>query len=139
MTKLSTITSGDKPPPAGFPNLRGGRLSGAPMFSGSLALDYQAPMGDTLKGLFNVSAKYTSSQNTGSDLDPIKVQGEYTLVNARIGVGSQDNRWSAELFANNLMNKDYMQIAISTPLQNGANNAFLGAPRTYGVTLRAGF
>ncbi len=123
----------------GFPNLKGGRLSGAPMFSGSLALDYPAPMGDTLKGLFNISAKYTSSQNTGSDLDPIKVQREYSLVNARIGIGSQDNRWSVEAFAANLLDKEYMQIAISTPLQNGANNAFLGAPRTYGVTLRAGF
>ena len=129
---------GDDVVPA-FPNLRGGRLSGAPMFSGSLALDYQAPMGDTLKGLFNVSAKWTSSQNTGSDLDPIKVQDAFTLVNARIGIGSQDNRWSVEAFAANLFDKDYMQIAISTPLQSGANNAFLGAPRTYGVTLRAGF
>jgi outer membrane receptor protein involved in Fe transport len=123
----------------GFPNLRGGRLSGAPMFSGAVAVDYQTPVSGTLKALFNVSAKYTSSQNTGSDLDPAKVQGEYSLVNARIGVGSQDNRWSVEAFAANLFDKDYMQIAISTPLQSGSYNAFLGAPRTYGVTLRAGF
>jgi iron complex outermembrane receptor protein len=123
----------------GFPNLRGGRLSGAPMFSGSLAADYQAPISGTLKVLANLSAKYTSSQNTGSDLDPAKVQGEYTLVNGRIGLGSIDNRWSVEAFAANLLNKDYMQVAFGAPLQAGAFNAFLGAPRTYGLTFRGGF
>jgi outer membrane receptor protein involved in Fe transport len=123
----------------GFPNLRNGRLSGAPMFSGSLAVDYQAPVTGTLKVLANLSAKYTSSQNTGSDLDPAKVQGEYTLVNGRIGLGSLDNSWSIEAFAANLLDKDYMQVAFGAPLQAGAYDAFLGAPRTYGVTLRAGF
>ncbi len=123
----------------GFPNLRNGRLSGAPMYSGSLAFDYKHGMGNGLAFLANVGAKYSSSQNTGSDLDPNKVQGAFTVVNGRIGVGDADGRWSVELFGANLLNEDYFQVAFGPPLQAGAFNAFLGAPRTYGVTLRADF
>ena len=30
----------------------------------------------------------------------------------------------------------YMQVGIDAPIQAGSWNAFLGAPRTYGMTLR---
>ena len=36
----------------------------------------------------NVGAKYTSEYNTGSNLDPRKIQDALTLVNARIGFGA---------------------------------------------------
>ena len=55
------------------------------------------------------------------------------------GFADDGDRWSVELFGANLFDTDYMQVAFSTPLQAGSYNAFLGAPRTYGVTLRAGF
>jgi iron complex outermembrane receptor protein len=123
----------------GFPNLRNGRLSGAPMYSGSLAANYERGIGNGMKMLVNVGAKYSSSQNTGSDLDPNKVQDAFTLVNARVGIGGEDDQWSVEAFAANLFNTDYYQVVVGSPLQAGAFTAFLGAPRTYGVTLRAGF
>ena len=128
---------GDNVP--GSPNLRNGRLSGAPMFSGALAADYKHSLGNGMKMLANISGKYNSSANTGSDLDPNKVQGAFTLVNARIGLGADNDRWSVELFGANIFDEHYMQVAFSTPLQAGAYNAFLGAQRTYGVTLRTGF
>ena len=87
----------------------------------------------------NLAAKCTSEANTGSDLDPAKVQGAYTVVNGRIGLADFGDRWSVELFGANLFDTNYMQVAFSAPLQAGAYTAFLGAPRTYGVTLRAGF
>jgi len=124
---------------AGFPNLRNGRLSGAPLFSGSLALDYKHNLSSDTKLVANLAAKYTSEANTGSDLDPAKVQGAFTVVNGRIGLADFGDRWSVELFGANLFDTNYMQVAFSAPLQAGAYNAFLGAPRTYGVVLRAGF
>ena len=59
--------------------------------------------------------------------------------------------WRIELFARNLFNKDYIQIAFDAPLQNiptlpntgpGSTqtfNAFLAEPRTWGITLRGQF
>ena len=65
------------------------------------------------------------------------------LVNGRIGVGDKDDRWAVELWANNLFDKNYYQVAFNGPFQTDDANdavsvydAFLGAPRTYGVTLR---
>src|SRR5690606_19545392 len=55
-------------------------------------------VGGALAARFNLGAKYTSSYNAGSDLDPQKEQGAYTLLNARVGLGRQDRRWAVELW-----------------------------------------
>ncbi len=117
-------------------NLPGGRLSLAPLYSGSLGVTYEAPISDTLVGRFAVNAKSVTGFNTGSDLDPAKNQPGYTLVNARVGIGSEDRRWSLEAFAQNLFDDNYTQVAFNSVLQAGSLNAFLGQPRTYGLSLR---
>jgi outer membrane receptor protein involved in Fe transport len=130
--------------PAGAsPRLPGTRLSFAPLYSGSLATSYERAIGSGLELRTSLSAKYTSSYNTGSDLNPKKVQPGLTVLNGRVGIGSDDGRWTAELFGLNLTDETYYQVVFDAPLQNvtgaapvDALNAFMGAPRTYGVTLR---
>ncbi len=136
--------------------LPGSRMSLAPKYSASGSLTYETPVGDNMKARFNIGAKYSSSYNTGSDLFPPKVQKSYTVVNGRVGLGSADERWTMELWAQNLLNEKYMQVAFNGPLQGSSGlsatqstynpaldsityDAFLGAPRTYGVTLRSRF
>jgi iron complex outermembrane recepter protein len=87
----------------------------------------------------NVGAKYTSEYNTGSDLNPVKLQEAMTLVNARLGIGAQDNKWFIEAWAQNLTDEEYYQVVFDATLQTGTYNAYLGAPRTYGLTLRMQF
>ena len=94
----------------------------------------------------NLSAKYMSDYNTGSDLHPSKRQGDTTIVNGRIGLGDAKNVWNVELWANNLFDEDYLQVGFNGPFQVDENNdsisvynAFLGAPRTVGVTLRTSY
>ena len=94
--------------------------------------------------------------NTGSDLIPFKMQDAFTVVNGRISLGSDDERWAVDVWAQNLTDEEYVQVAYNSPLQGTAFHstvqpngtyynqaldtqgisAFLGAPRTYGVTLR---
>ena len=116
--------------------LPGSQMSFAPRFSGNLSLTYQWEMGERLQGRLNIGAKHMSDYNTGSDLDPEKAQSAYTLVNARIGLGRSDKRWALELWGQNLTNETYKQVGIDAPIQTGSWNAFLGAPRTWGLTLR---
>ena len=123
--------------PAGCSLLPGSSLSLAPMWSGSLSATYEQPLFSDLVARWNVSSKSNSKYNTGSDLNPVKVQGGYTLVNARVGVGPRNGRWSVELWAQNLFDQDYYQVAFDATVQSGTYNAFLGQPRTYGVTVRA--
>jgi outer membrane receptor protein involved in Fe transport len=125
--------------PAGCSLLPGHRLSLAPLVSASLAATYEQEIGMGLIARANVSAKTSSSYNTGSDLNPVKVQNAYTVVNARIGVGPENARWSVELWAQNLFDKSYMQVAFDATAQSKTYNAFLGAPQTYGVTARVKF
>ena len=102
-------------------------------------MTYEWGFSDSLIGRFNLSAKHTTEYNTGSDLDPEKLQDPYTLVNARVGIGSRNGRWMFELWAQNLTDETYQQVGFDAPLQTGSWNAFIGAPRTYGATLRMKF
>ena len=115
------------------------RLSFAPLWSGVAAAAYTVPLSSSLEFRASVSEKYSSSYNTGSDLDPRKLQGAYGLVNARLGLGSPDGKWTVELWGANLANKYYYQVAFDAPFQFNQIDAFLGDPRTFGVTVRTKF
>ncbi|MFN3524162.1 MAG: TonB-dependent receptor [Phenylobacterium sp.] len=116
--------------------LPGTRLSFAPLWSGSLAASYERPITAELVGRASLSAKYTSSYNTGSDLNPLKVQEALTLWNGRVAVGPQSERWSFEVWGQNLTDERYYQVAYDATYQSGSIAAFPAAPRTYGATLR---
>ena len=139
--------------------LPGDNLSNAPKWVGTGSLSWTPRIGGSgMTGLFYVDARYSSGYNTGSDLFPEKEQDSYTLVNARVGLRGRDQRWSVEVWAQNLFNKDYTQVTFNSPFQ-GSNSvahvinfgspsfatanqlfsAFLAEPRTYGVTLRGRF
>ena len=85
----------------------------------------------------------------------------FTTVNGRISIGAADDRWTLDLWGQNLTDEDYVQVAFNGFLQGSAFNgplntapgpyqgsyynpsldsqtyaAFLGQPRTYGFTLR---
>ena len=124
------------------------RISFAPLWTGTLAGSYEAPLGSALKLLGNLAYKYSARYNTGADLNPHKSQGGYGLLDARIGLGSSSDRWTAEAWAQNALNKDYYQVVFDQPLQasgtapfpeNKTLAAFLAQPRTFGLTLRAHF
>lgn len=116
--------------------LPGNYISFAPLWSASAAATYQWDIGSRLEGRAHLSAKFLSDHNTGSDLDPEKAQASYTLLNARLVLGRQDKAWSLELWGQNLTDRTYAQVGFDAPIQPGNWNVFLGAPRSYGVTLR---
>jgi outer membrane receptor protein involved in Fe transport len=103
------------------------------------AANYTVPISSSLQFRASISEKYNSSYNTGSDLDPRKIQGAYGIVNARLGLGAPDNKWAVELWSANLTDKYYYQVAFDAPYQYGQIDSFLGAPRTFGVTARVKF
>ncbi len=126
----------DLQPGGALQALPGHHISFAPLWSASASLTYQWDFTGGLLGRFNIGSKYVSEHNTGSDLDPEKIQDGFALVNARLGIGARSGRWTVELWGQNLTDETYKQVGFDAPLQPGAWNAFLGPPRTYGVTLR---
>jgi outer membrane receptor protein involved in Fe transport len=124
------------------------QLSFAPEWSASLSTTYEQPVGNNLLIRGNVGVRYTSEYNTGSNLDPRKMQDAMTLVNARVGFGADDEKWMVELWALNVTDEEYYQVLFDATLQGSSTtpgasqstlNGFLGAPRTYGVTARFKF
>ena len=146
-------TNGNALIPALF-QLPGRRISNAPKFTVTGSLGWTPPIGGSgMHALFYVDGRHTSSYNTGSDLDIEKTQKTFTLVNARVGVRGPSERWAVELWAQNLFNTKYKQVAFDAPLQGSGTQrgveggllpgtstqlfgAFLGEPRTFGATLR---
>jgi iron complex outermembrane recepter protein len=127
-------------------NRENNRLSFSPLWSGVVSAAYQVPLSPSLVLRISADEKYSSSYNTGSDLDPLKIQGSYGLLNARIGVGAPDGKWAFEVWGQNLADKGYFQVAFDAPFQGlavpGFNNqidSFVGDPRTFGATLRVKF
>jgi outer membrane receptor protein involved in Fe transport len=127
----------------GFLGSAGSRLSLAPLYSLSASGTYRVDLPSDYLLRFNLGMKYSSDYNTGSDLDPGKIQAGYTLWNGRVVFAPQGERWAVELWAENLFNTQYKQVAFDSGFQNvptnstGVLDAFLGAPRTFGVTFRA--
>nr|WP_314122588.1 TonB-dependent receptor [uncultured Brevundimonas sp.] len=159
--KYGNFGAGDLSSPGRFPQLSllpGARASFAPEWSLTGALAFDRSLGGGLRGGFNLSAKYSTEYNTGSDLLPYKNQDAFTVVNGRVSIGSEDERWTLDVWAQNLLQEEYTQVGFAAPLQGTAftntttpqadgtfynmatdtatYNAYLGAPRTYGVTLK---
>ena len=101
-----------------------------------------------------------SEFNTGSDLDLEKMQNAYNVVNGRIGLHGPNQAWGLEIWGQNLFNEKFLQVAFDAPPGQGSGTlrgtirgsaggfynrsnqlfgAFLGEPRTYGLTLRGKF
>lgn len=121
------------------------------------SFSWTPPIGSSgMRGLFYIDGRQMSDFNTGSDLDIEKRQKGFGVINGRIGLHGRDNRWAVELWAQNLLDTKFKQIAFDMPLQGscterGALNnfcsptpgrstqlfgAFLGEPRTFGLSIR---
>ncbi|WP_297800057.1 TonB-dependent receptor [uncultured Brevundimonas sp.] len=158
-TKYSNFTAADLFNPGNFPQLSllpGARASFAPEWSATASVAFDRAVGNGLRVGFNLSGKYMTEYNTGSDLLPYKMQDAFGVLNGRVSIGSEDEKWTLELWGQNLTDTEYKQVAINQPLMGSAFQttvqpngtfynpaldtqtyaSFLGAPRTYGLTLR---
>ncbi|GAA3998072.1 TonB-dependent receptor [Sphingomonas humi] len=133
--------------------LPGRRLSNSSSFVGTGSLSFNPKITDNgMRALFYVDARHQSAFNTGSDLDLEKLQTSYTVINGRIGIQGPDRRWAVELWAQNLFDENYLQVAFDAFAQGSGTErgvrqgfytrssqlygAFLAEPRTYGLTVR---
>ena len=141
--------------------LPGDNLSNAPELVATSSVTWTPDIGTGgLSGLVYIDTRLTSDYNTGSDLFPQKEQDGFAVFNARVGLRGPGEAWSLELWAQNIFNEDYAQVAFNSPFQAGAGTAtdqrppfvdpqfpgfrqifsqFLAEPRTFGVTLRGKF
>lgn len=117
----------------------GQQLTFAPEWSVTGAVTYEMPLGDDLRALFYLDARWNSeypTQTLNKAPGGISDQDAYTVVNGRIGIGRQDGRWSFDIWGRNLTDEFVYVGSFFAPLQNTLH-VFPSEPQTYGVTLRA--
>jgi outer membrane receptor protein involved in Fe transport len=138
--------------------LEGRDNSNAPRWVATASLAWTPELGGGYSGLVYADTRLTDDYNTGSDLYPEKAQDGYVVTNARIGLRGPDQSWAIELWAQNLFDTNYSQVAFNSPLQSSSPNnqsssqlgrfgtmsnqlfsAYLAEPRTYGITVRGRF
>ena len=157
--QYGNFTAADLTSPGNFPQLSllpGARASFAPEWSATGSVNFDRSIGNGLRFGVSLAAKYSTDYNTGSDLLPYKQQDAMTILNGRVTFGADDDRWVFEIWGQNLTDEEYIQVAYNAPLQGSAfqktvqpngtyfnpaldtqtYDAFLGQPRTYGMTLR---
>lgn len=139
-----TLTNGTSYTDAYYPNIAGnltyaGReMEQSPDWVNVSSVTYEFPVADGLVGVAYADARYSSEFFTGG-FDPNRIQSSFTTVNARFSLRSEAGDWAVDLWARNLFDTEYYRRVIPATFQAGSYSAFLGDPRTYGITLRRDF
>ncbi|TKD50060.1 TonB-dependent receptor [Sphingomonas baiyangensis] len=143
---------------AGTPlsGLEGRQFLNIPRHVVSLATTWTPPITNNINGLLHVDMRYNSEVNIAcptvsltrpGGCDPRFSGGQpigvfnpgYPIINARIGVQSEDRSRSLEFFVENLTNQYFNITGFAVPEQTGNFAGYPGLPRFYGVRVRAGF
>jgi iron complex outermembrane receptor protein len=120
-------------------DISGQVLPGISKWGASLGTEVTAPLrafggGQLFGGLDLYHRSEFSSSPTPSQY--LSVDG-YSIVNARVGFRAA--KWSAYLWARNLLDENYVEQLLVAGGNAGQYAAVLGDPRTYGVTVRYSF
>ena len=122
--------------PAGPRCLQSNTITQAPKWTLTGGGRYEMPLeGLGWKAFIDANIIYRSHYNTGSDLDPEKVQDGFALVNGRIGVRTEDGRWEVSVWGRNIFDRHYKVVGFDSVAQSGSSNVFPGEPATYGATV----
>jgi hypothetical protein len=105
---------------------------------GNISFDFRVPVGNSLEfgALFDVF--YTSEYDASATYDPALVQDAYTMLNARLSIGSQSGRWEIAALAKNLTDERVLSFGGDTPLAGStfgakSNYSFWGRGQTLSV------
>jgi iron complex outermembrane receptor protein len=98
-------------------DLSGRPLVRAPKWTISSGVDYEMPVGQSMKLSFGVAANYSSKYYTSLLLLPGYVQDDFTKVNANVALRSDDDSWEVALIGNNINNEITTSNCLNAPLQ----------------------
>ncbi|WP_374414877.1 TonB-dependent receptor [Novosphingobium colocasiae] len=122
-------------------DLSGEQLPGVPKFAYSLGADASAPLvnlGGKEVGVYaHADWSWRGHFNTSSSNSAWAEVASFGLLNARVGLKTDDGLWDVSLWAKNLLDKDYF-LSLSAAA-TGVVTGQVGEPRTIGATLRTKF
>ena len=125
-------------PGLGLQVLNGNRLNQSPKVASNFGVGYRTTPADFGTLSFRADVSQRSRQYFREFNGPLDSQDGYALLNGSITWQSPDEKYQVRLFGTNLTNKPYISRMDSSD-SLGARFISWGAPRQYGVELRARF
>lgn len=138
LTNGLTYTDAYYPVSAGNSTYSGKEMEQSPDWVNVSSATWEFPIGSSLTGVAYIDARYASEFFSGG-FDPNRIQKAFTTANARFSLRSANGDWAVDLWGRNIFDQDYYRRVIPATFQAGSYSAFLGDPRTYGITLRRNF
>jgi iron complex outermembrane recepter protein len=117
-------------------NLRGNRGVVSPEFSAFARADGKVPISQSLNLRLSGDVNWQTRQFFTIFGDVGELQPSYALAGARAAIESNDRRWSLALNARNLLDKNYLTLAVD---QGVGIVTFRGRPRTVSIDFEASF
>ncbi len=111
----------------------------APEWSGTAAVDYTLPVGDSYSLSLGADLFYTSEFATLTDINPRAFQEAYTKLNARIAFGGADDLWQVALVARNVTDERTAAFRNTIPGGFFSVASFTEPPATYTIQARFRF
>ncbi|WP_162350783.1 TonB-dependent receptor [Pseudoxanthomonas gei] len=117
----------------------GNRFRLTPDHSAAVGLDWELPFGGGnafyLRPSYTWKSKVYFEDDNAAGLE----QGAYGLLNLRLGVRLDNDRWDIGVWGSNLADEEYLIDGGNTGRQFGTPTFVPGQPRAYGVTARVRF
>lgn len=133
------VTRGGQALPAGALQIQNNVLPQAPQWQFNTSAQYTFPVSGQLEVIARVDYKWQSRTYFDIYNNPQNSQGAYGLLNASVGVETQDKAWLLTAWVRNASDERYISEASAGSGANAAITGSLGMPRMYGVTLNRHF
>ena len=96
----------------------------------------QFPLGNSMTGFLYAEYIYTDERMTDLNQDPLKLDGDYSIVNLRAGLIFENLDLTLTAWGRNLTDEEYVGTIADSVAQEGKTVAYYAEPVTWGVTLR---
>ena len=134
--QLFDITGGNPLiPPNCVQDLSGEALDNAPKWTFSTYAQYENLVpGTQMSWIARVEYNYTDDYYMAQDLDERLQNDSVDMVNARLSLITNDQRWEVTAWGRNLLDEEYYVTAFDVPTMSGYAG-IVAPPLTYGLTV----
>ncbi|MBL0923997.1 MAG: TonB-dependent receptor [Sphingomonadaceae bacterium] len=132
LVRYQAFTGFDPGGNATFANRAGNRLVGAPELTLNGSISYSLQLGDGLTLTPSMDARYQGSAFFDTANNPRLAQQNYSVINARITIGSEVSGWKIAAFGRNITNTRYL-TAIFDLADFGFDQLTYGDRPTFGI------
>ena len=104
-----------------------------------LAVQQELVLSDSTTMYARIEYSSASEQFTNGNLDPLGIQDDFEIVNARLGFNFDSWNSSLTIWGRNITDERYFVGSFDAPVQDGRMNAYPAEPSTFGITFRKNF